>query len=84
MYDEWLDSIEDKMGERFRFAVEMTVKWGLRSLAIGGLVIFTGLALICLICVFSVSFMYILHTILFLVLDVLSLFLMFWTFGEDW
>ena len=84
MYDNWLDSIEEKMGERVRFAVEMTVKYGLLALAVGGIFIFTGLALICLVCIFAVSVAYLLHTIVFLALAVLSLFVMFWTCGEDW
>jgi hypothetical protein len=84
MYDNWLDSIEEKIGERFRFAVEMTVKWGLRSLAVAGLAFSSALALVCFFCVFVESVTYILPTIIFLVLDALCLFLMFWTFGEEW
>lgn len=84
MYDNWLDSIEEKVGERFRFAVEMTVKYGLLALSMGGIVIFTGLVLVCLVWTFAVSVAYLLHTIVFLALAVLSLFAMFWTCGEDW
>jgi hypothetical protein len=81
MYDNWLDSIEDKMGERFRYATEMTIDFGVRTVA-WVLFITFGILTICFAVATAIeSPIYILATILCAVIALASLFAIFWING---
>jgi hypothetical protein len=83
MYDAFLDYIEETMGSRFRFAVEMTVNWGVRIVFSVLLLFFAVSSIAAFVGIFMEGTHYILYTIVLLLLTILSLFPIFWTFGED-
>lgn len=83
MYEDWLDSVEEKMGARFRFAVEMTVCIVLRCLSVLMISASIVLGILYFAAIFVEGSKYVLPTIFCTIFLVIGLFLACLVFWED-